>query len=55
MDGLDYDGIDPVQYVPESYKECVLTVSSVIQRSDLLRKVLRYFNCYIYPFFLKAM
>jgi hypothetical protein len=55
MDGLEYNGIDPVQYVPECFRERVLTVSSVIRQSDLLRMVLQYFNCHIHPLFLKAM
>lgn len=55
MDGLDYNGIDPLQYVPESFRERVLTVSSAIQQMDLLRMVLQYFNCNIHPSFLKVM
>ena len=55
MDGLDCDGIDPLQYIPESFRGRVLTVSSIIRRSDLLRNVRQYFNSHTHPFFLKVM
>ncbi len=55
MDGMDCDGIDPVQYVPQSFRRRLLTVSSAMRQSDLLRKVWHFFNCHTHPSFLKAM
>ncbi len=44
MDGLDYNGMDPVRYIPGKYLSMTLSVSSAISPSDLLIEVVYRFE-----------
>ncbi len=44
VDGLEFDGVDPVQYIPLTFKHKILSVSSALSQWDLLKEVRRKFR-----------